>query len=310
LPAEYEDPQLALVEVTAAWETEGASGSVLLDSDGLSGYLLGAPKPSPVWGPNVWVERAGQAAKEPETIRDLYADAASKWVANGATAQYVLVPDLPELVDAWFVGLFNEVVLMWGRAKSDAMIFASFAIPRPSSPNQVTVHNWAFTSMRLADTVGRVADMKQAIEDARSQPHLKAGIELGIALSEVSADKRDFKPAEDESSEVFYASLGRRLVGIRALEPATAGPLYLELLKGCFRHGPNGMDAAPMIAVLERKPDDFAERIKEAKRIVTGRLAELLEVRSEAAECESAAYSLGRLKDLELSLQMADPGSW
>jgi len=144
-----------------------------------------------------------------------------------------------ELVDAWFVGLFNEVVLMWGRAKSDAMIFASFAIPRPSSPNQVTVHNWAFTSMRLADTVGRVADMKQAIEDARSQPHLKAGIELGIALSEVSADKRDFKPAEDESSEVFYASLGRRLVGIRALEPATAGPLYLELLKGCFRHGPN-----------------------------------------------------------------------
>jgi len=102
LPAEYEDPKLALVEVTAAWETEGASGSVLLDGDELSGYLLGAPKPSPVWGPNVWVERAGQAVKEPETIRDLYGDAASKWVADGATAQYVLVPDLPELVDAWF----------------------------------------------------------------------------------------------------------------------------------------------------------------------------------------------------------------
>jgi hypothetical protein len=161
-----------------------------------------------------------------------------------------------ELVDEWFAELFNEVVLMWGRAKSDAMIFASFAIPLPSSPNQATVHNWAFTSMRLADAVGRVADMKQAIEDARSQPHLKAGIELGIALSEVSADKLDFRPAEDESSEVFYASLGRRLVGIRSLEPATSGPLYLELLKGCFRHGPNGMDAAPMLAVLDRRPDD------------------------------------------------------
>lgn len=159
-------------------------------------------------------------------------------------------------VDEWFAGLFKEVVLMWGRAKSDAMIFAPFAIPLPSSPNQAIVHNWAFTSMRLADAVGRVTEMKQAIEDARSQPHLKAGIELGIALSEVSADKRDFRPAEDESSEVFYASLGRRLVGIRALEPATAGPLYLELLKGCFQHGPNGMDAAPMLAVLDWRPDD------------------------------------------------------
>ena len=160
------------------------------------------------------------------------------------------------LVDEWISGLFNEVVLMWGRAKSDAMIFASFSIPLPSSPNQAIVHNWAFTSMRLAEAVGRVTEMKLAIEDARSQPHLRAGIELGIALSDVSADKLDFKPVEDESSEVFYASLAKRLIGIRALEPTTAAPLYLEVLKGCFRHGPNGMDAAPILAVLDRRPED------------------------------------------------------
>jgi GNAT superfamily N-acetyltransferase len=102
LPADYEDPKLALVEVTAAWETEGTSGSVLVEGDEITGYLLGAPKPSPVWGPNVWVERAGQAVREPETIRDLYGAAATKWVADGKTAQYVLVPDDAELVDAWF----------------------------------------------------------------------------------------------------------------------------------------------------------------------------------------------------------------
>lgn len=60
----------------------------------------------------------------------------------------------------------------------------------------------------------------------------------------------------------------------------------------------------------ERKPDDFAARIKEAKRIVTRRLGELLEARPGADECESAAYSLGRLKDLEMSLQLADSNSW
>jgi GNAT superfamily N-acetyltransferase len=102
LPAEYEDPKVALVAVTAAWESEGASGSVLVDGDELTGYLLGAPKSSPLWGPNIWVEQAGQAVREPEYMRDLYAAAATKWVAEGRTAQYVLVPDDAELVDAWF----------------------------------------------------------------------------------------------------------------------------------------------------------------------------------------------------------------
>jgi hypothetical protein len=53
---------------------------------------------------------------------------------------------------------------------------------------------------------------------------------------------------------------------------------------------------------LEPKPEDLSERIKEAKRFVTGRLRELLEVESDTRECESAAHSLGRLKDLETSL--------
>ncbi|MEV8375644.1 GNAT family N-acetyltransferase [Kribbella sp. NPDC056861] len=102
LPAEYEDPQVALAEVTAAWETEGASGTVLVEGEEVTGYLLGAPKSSPVWGTNIWVEQAGQAVRVAEKIRDLYAVAATKWVADGQTAQYVVVPDDVELLDAWF----------------------------------------------------------------------------------------------------------------------------------------------------------------------------------------------------------------
>jgi hypothetical protein len=53
----------------------------------------------------------------------------------------------------------------------------------------------------------------------------------------------------------------------------------------------------------DRRPDEFPERIKEVKRAVTGRLSELLEMKSGAQERESAAYSLGRLKDLEMALE-------
>jgi GNAT superfamily N-acetyltransferase len=102
LPADYESERLALVEVTALWESESASGAVMLEDGELTGYLLGAPKQSTVWGPNIWVEAAGHAVREPEHIRDLYAAAATKWVDDGRIAQYALVPDDPELLDAWF----------------------------------------------------------------------------------------------------------------------------------------------------------------------------------------------------------------
>ncbi|MFI5731833.1 GNAT family N-acetyltransferase [Kribbella sp. NPDC051587] len=102
LPAGYEDPQRALAEVTALWESDDASGAVLRDGDEVTGYLLGAPKKSPVWGPNIWVEAAGHAVRTAEQIRDLYGAAAAKWVDDGRTAHYTLVPDDPALLDAWF----------------------------------------------------------------------------------------------------------------------------------------------------------------------------------------------------------------
>jgi hypothetical protein len=163
-----------------------------------------------------------------------------------------------EQISEWFEGLFSDVTLMWRRAKADAMTFGSFAIPVPSAPSQAIVHNWAFASMRLAEAVGRISEMKAAVEEARSQPLLKGGIELGIAVSEVSPDRSDFTPRDDESREVFYGILGRRLVGIRGLQPEKAGALYFELLMSCFRHGPDARDAAIIVAALEREIKDVS----------------------------------------------------
>ena len=51
--------------------------------------------------------------------------------------------------------------------------------------------------------------------------------------------------------------------------------------------------------LLDIPPDEFAQRIKEAKRVVMGRLGELLEGTTDVQERESAAVSLATLKKLE-----------
>ena len=84
-------------EVEALWRRPGASGAA-----SERGFLIGAPREDPVWGPNVWVESAGHAVEDPESVRDLYALAAQHWLDGGQTRHYVLVPAQPELVDAWF----------------------------------------------------------------------------------------------------------------------------------------------------------------------------------------------------------------
>lgn len=49
-------------------------------------------------------------------------------------------------------------------------------------------------------------------------------------------------------------------------------------------------------------PDEFPERIKEAKDAVLKRLTELLEATPGLDECQSAAYSLGTLAQIETRL--------
>src|SRR5215208_2855708 len=85
-------------EVEALWRTDGAAGAVTED-----GYLLGVGRADATWGANGWIESAGQAARHPEVVRDLYAAAAAGWVEQGLKAHYAAVPasDAP-LVDAWF----------------------------------------------------------------------------------------------------------------------------------------------------------------------------------------------------------------
>ncbi|MGH8891812.1 MAG: GNAT family N-acetyltransferase [Actinomycetes bacterium] len=102
LSARYENSGAAAAEIEAL-VAAGSTGAVAVEGGDMTGYLLGGSRADPGWGPNVWVEPAGQAVAEAETVRDLYAAAAQAWVERGLDAHYAIVPaHEAALVDAWF----------------------------------------------------------------------------------------------------------------------------------------------------------------------------------------------------------------
>jgi GNAT superfamily N-acetyltransferase len=102
LDVRFEHAQASATEVRQAFELVDASGAIGFREGKPVAFVVGSPK-SATWGPNVWVEAAGMAADEPEALRDVYAAAAQRWVDEGRTAHFVVVPASDSaLVDAWF----------------------------------------------------------------------------------------------------------------------------------------------------------------------------------------------------------------
>ena len=102
LSERFEHPDATREEVATLWAQEHASGAVALRSGQVVGFLLGTRKHDQTWGANVWVEAAGYAVDEPELVRDLYAFSSQRWVDEGRTRHYALVPGLDDHVAPWF----------------------------------------------------------------------------------------------------------------------------------------------------------------------------------------------------------------
>jgi ribosomal protein S18 acetylase RimI-like enzyme len=102
LSERFEDPGVAREQVASLWAEEHASGAVASREGQVAGFLLGTRKNDRTRGANVWVEAAGYAVDEPELIRDLYAFSSQRWVDEGRTRHYALVPRLDEHLAAWF----------------------------------------------------------------------------------------------------------------------------------------------------------------------------------------------------------------
>lgn len=103
LDPRFEAEDAARAEVAQLWQQEAASGAVGIRDGRVTGYLLGTRRSDDPWGPNTWVEAAGLAVEEAEDARDLYALAAARWVEEGRTAHYAVLPATDTaLADAWF----------------------------------------------------------------------------------------------------------------------------------------------------------------------------------------------------------------
>jgi GNAT superfamily N-acetyltransferase len=102
LDPRYEAPDAAHEELATLAGVDGASGVAAMAEGEVAGFLVGTPRDAS-WGANMWVEPAGHAAVAAELVRDLYAVAAERWVAEGRTLHYAMVPACDDaLVDAWF----------------------------------------------------------------------------------------------------------------------------------------------------------------------------------------------------------------
>ncbi|HEY3003150.1 MAG TPA: GNAT family N-acetyltransferase [Kribbellaceae bacterium] len=196
LSERYEDPAIARAEIETAWLTEGASGAVATTEGHLTGFLLGAPKPSAVWGPNLWVESAGLATEDAETMRDLYGLAAARWADEGRTAHYVLVPAHDTaLLDAWYR-------LGFGQQHAHAVTVVPTAPPRP--PATVTVRQ---AERRDIDVLAQLE-----VELPRHQglsPVFSAG-----TMPDLEESKAEWESdIDDEAYGAFVAEVGGRVVG-------------------------------------------------------------------------------------------------
>jgi GNAT superfamily N-acetyltransferase len=197
LAARFEDPAAAQEEVAVLLAQERASGAVAVASGRVVGYVLGAPRGGTLWGPNVWVEAAGHAVEEAETARDLYAHAAARWVAEGRTWHYALVPATdPALVDAWFrLGFGQQHVHALREAPSSA---------RAHPPPGVVIRR-----AKRAD-VDDLAELDLLLPDHQARaPVFSAG--EPATLEQCRADWEE--GIDDPAYAAFVAELERRIVG-------------------------------------------------------------------------------------------------
>jgi GNAT superfamily N-acetyltransferase len=213
LAKRFEDPDVARAEVTSAWRSQDASGAVAVLDGRLVGYLLGAPKPSRVWGPNVWVESAGQAVQTAEHIRDLYGLAAARWVDEGRTAHYVLTPaNDPDLLRAWFR-------LAFGQQHSHGI--REVPLGPPPSPPHVTVRR------AVRDDIPALARLELELPLHQGlSPTFSAG-ELGSYEQSVQEWEEDF---DDPAFATFVAEHDGRVVGSAIGCPAEKSSTNLGLV--------------------------------------------------------------------------------
>lgn len=208
LSPRFEDPAESRAEVASLWAEEHASGAVALRDSHVVGFLLGSRRDDQKWGPNVWVEAAGYAVEQPELVRDLYAFMSERWVDDGRTRHYALVPSLDDQVAAWF--------------------HLSFGAQQAHGISEVEERSWP-VGTRLAEErdLDALCVLTTLLTEHQASAPVFSGVSLGIDVDELRAILAA-EVANDELGELVYEREGE-VVSSFELVPAESVSMHRGL---------------------------------------------------------------------------------
>lgn len=169
--------------------------------------------------------------------------------AEIASTAAIPPPDMRALLDR----LEAPICRLWESAAERPALFNGFALPPPTEPNRVLVHNWAFASLAYAKAMGRQDAIRQALGKAALHPSLGPYMAMAQAVRLAADNVPLFDPATmaTEPRDAFYAALGDRLVHLRGLEPDRQREAIAAMIERCLALGPSGLDAGVFSAALE-----------------------------------------------------------
>lgn len=177
----------------------------------------------------------------------------------------------PEQMHRLLEPLLTALKELWRVGAEDPLVFSAFAIPEPTTPNPVLVHNWAFATIGFGRAMNSGDELSAAIDVAARNPALANDISIARAARLTAGDPEsvDLAKIAEEARAPFYAALGNRLA-LLARAPADDRVDILEtLLQQCLRHGPDGLDAGVFALAVQagkraagRRSAEYAGRLR------------------------------------------------
>lgn len=180
-----------------------------------------------------------------------------------ASRQQQISEAIGESIESFRLALqpvLDGVIALWSLARERPLIFAPFSLPPTTVPHPAGVHNWTYSSLLFATSMGRLEELLVALEAAKGQPALTDAINRAQTVRSLgSKDPIDVRRVRNENRDTFYAALGMRLAAMHEAKPETAREICKALLDQCFRQGPRDLDAAVLLAALGLELDNYVK---------------------------------------------------
>jgi GNAT superfamily N-acetyltransferase len=215
LDAAYADPATMREQIESILDRDGA-GVFVTRGDEPAAYILAVQREGASWGANAWTDAAGVGGDDRQALREGYAAAAARWVADGRTQHYVVVnaSDGAQL-DAWFS-------LSFGIQHVHAVREPAPADYRPANTPGILVRPIERRDLPQTAQLGQVLPRHVAQSPVFSYVPIETVEE---ALAEAEADFGDPRYTE------FVAEYDGRIVGITVACALSESPGNTPLMR-------------------------------------------------------------------------------